>query len=114
MNKIDLDDKVAVVTGGARGIGRAICERFAQSGANVCISDVDDDEAQAVADELPDAFAIRTELTDEQAVATATEQTLERFGRVEEAAALVAWLSSEDCSFSTGAVFDLSGGRATY
>lgn len=37
-----------------------------------------------------------------------------RFGQVEEAAALVAWLSSEDCSFSTGAVFDLSGGRATY
>jgi 3-oxoacyl-[acyl-carrier protein] reductase len=37
-----------------------------------------------------------------------------RFGRLEEAAALVAWLSSEECSFSTGAVFDLSGGRATY
>lgn len=37
-----------------------------------------------------------------------------RFGRVEEAAAMVAWLSSEECSFSTGAVFDLSGGRATY
>jgi 3-oxoacyl-[acyl-carrier protein] reductase len=37
-----------------------------------------------------------------------------RLGKVEEAAALVAWLCSEDCSFSTGAVFDLSGGRATY
>jgi 3-oxoacyl-[acyl-carrier protein] reductase len=37
-----------------------------------------------------------------------------RFGRTEEAAALVAWLCSEECSFSTGAVFDLSGGRATY
>ena len=37
-----------------------------------------------------------------------------RFGHKEEAAALVAWLCSEDCSFSTGAVFDLSGGRATY
>ena len=37
-----------------------------------------------------------------------------RFALVEEAAAMVAWLSSEDCSFSTGAVFDLSGGRATY
>ena len=37
-----------------------------------------------------------------------------RFGQVGEAAALVAWLSSEECSFSTGAVFDLSGGRATY
>jgi NAD(P)-dependent dehydrogenase (short-subunit alcohol dehydrogenase family) len=39
---------------------------------------------------------------------------LGRFGRVEEIAALVAWLCSEECSFSTGAVFDLSGGRATY
>jgi 2-dehydro-3-deoxy-L-rhamnonate dehydrogenase (NAD+) len=37
-----------------------------------------------------------------------------RFGKVEEMAAMVAWLASEECSFSTGAVFDLSGGRATY
>jgi len=37
-----------------------------------------------------------------------------RFGQVEELAALVAWLASEECSFSTGAVFDISGGRATY
>ena len=37
-----------------------------------------------------------------------------RFGTVEEIAALVAWLCTEECSFSTGAVFDLSGGRATY
>lgn len=37
-----------------------------------------------------------------------------RFVEIEEIAALVAWLSSEDCSFSTGAVFDITGGRATY
>jgi 3-oxoacyl-[acyl-carrier protein] reductase len=37
-----------------------------------------------------------------------------RFGKAEEIAALVAWLASEECSFSTGAVFDISGGRATY
>ena len=37
-----------------------------------------------------------------------------RVGRPEEVAALVAWLASDDCSFSTGAVHDLSGGRATY
>jgi NAD(P)-dependent dehydrogenase (short-subunit alcohol dehydrogenase family) len=37
-----------------------------------------------------------------------------RFGQKEEVAALVAWLCSRDCSFTTGAVFDLSGGRATY
>ena len=39
---------------------------------------------------------------------------LGRFGTPEEIAAMVAWLCTEDCSFSTGAVFDLSGGRATY
>jgi 3-oxoacyl-[acyl-carrier protein] reductase len=37
-----------------------------------------------------------------------------RFGTVEEIAALIAWLASRECSFSTGAVFDISGGRATY
>jgi 2-dehydro-3-deoxy-L-rhamnonate dehydrogenase (NAD+) len=39
---------------------------------------------------------------------------LGRFGTVEEATSLVCWLASEECSFSTGAVFDLSGGRATH
>ncbi len=37
-----------------------------------------------------------------------------RFGEVDEIAALVTWLATEECSFSTGAVFDLSGGRAVY
>ncbi len=37
-----------------------------------------------------------------------------RFGTVDEVASLVCWLASEECSFSTGAVFDISGGRATY
>ena len=39
---------------------------------------------------------------------------MNRFVEVEEIAALVAWLASEECSFSTGAVFDISGGRAVY
>ena len=37
-----------------------------------------------------------------------------RFGTVEEMASIICWLASEECSFSTGAVFDVSGGRATY
>ena len=37
-----------------------------------------------------------------------------RFGKTDEVAAMVSWLCTEDCSFSTGAVFDLSGGRSTY
>ena len=39
---------------------------------------------------------------------------MNRFVMVDEIAALVCWLGSEDCSFSTGGVFDISGGRATY
>ncbi|MFO1302599.1 MAG: SDR family NAD(P)-dependent oxidoreductase [Burkholderiales bacterium] len=39
---------------------------------------------------------------------------LARFGKVEEIASLVCWLASEECSFTTGAAFDISGGRATY
>jgi len=39
---------------------------------------------------------------------------MERFGAVDEVAALICWLASPECSFSTGAVFDISGGRATY
>jgi len=39
---------------------------------------------------------------------------LGRFGEIDEIASLVAWLASEECSFSTGGVFDISGGRATY
>ncbi|MFM7567201.1 MAG: 3-oxoacyl-ACP reductase, partial [Betaproteobacteria bacterium] len=36
------------------------------------------------------------------------------FGQISEIAAMVAWMASEECSFTTGAVFDLSGGRAVY
>jgi 3-oxoacyl-[acyl-carrier protein] reductase len=39
---------------------------------------------------------------------------LGRFGGIDEVTSLVTWLASEECSFSTGAVFDVSGGRATY
>lgn len=39
---------------------------------------------------------------------------MKRFGKIEEVAAMACWLSSKECSFSTGAVFDISGGRATY
>ncbi|MFZ0601358.1 MAG: SDR family NAD(P)-dependent oxidoreductase [Roseiarcus sp.] len=39
---------------------------------------------------------------------------MERFGTIDEAVSLICWLASRECSFTTGAVFDLSGGRATY
>lgn len=58
--------------------------------------------------------AIFDQMTPEHIAFMLSKIPMGRFGTVEEVAALVAWLCSEDCSFSTGAVFDLSGGRSTY
>jgi 3-oxoacyl-[acyl-carrier protein] reductase len=58
--------------------------------------------------------AILQQITPEHVAYMRTRIPMNRFGKVEEAAALVTWLASRECSFSTGAVYDLSGGRATY
>jgi 3-oxoacyl-[acyl-carrier protein] reductase len=250
MNTIDLKNRVAVITGGARGIGYAIAERMLESGAAVAIWDVDQPVLSKAATSLANrgrVFRAKVDVTDETSIASAvaslkneagridilvnnagitggnaptwelepkvwrdvinvnlvgpyltahaivphmmaakygrivniasiagkdgnpnashysaskagligltkslakelattgilvncvtpaaaktdifsqmTEQhinymlskiPMNRFVEVEEIAALVAWLSSADCSFSTGAVFDISGGRAVY
>ena len=54
------------------------------------------------------------QMTDQHKDYMVSKIPLNRMGKPEEVAALVAWLASEDCSFSTGGVFDISGGRATY
>jgi NAD(P)-dependent dehydrogenase (short-subunit alcohol dehydrogenase family) len=58
--------------------------------------------------------AILEQVTPEFAQYMLSKIPMGRFVKVEEIAALVCWLASDDCSFSTGAVFDISGGRATY
>ena len=62
--------------------------------------------------------AIKTAILDQMAPGfvqiMVDKSPMKRLGWVEEAARMVMWLSSEDCTFNTGAVFDLSGGRATY
>jgi 3-oxoacyl-[acyl-carrier protein] reductase len=247
VNKIDLTGHIAIVTGGARGIGRAIAERFAASGAKVAVWDVDEPAANSAAAAIAGAVGLAADVTDPATIdaalaatearlgtpdilvnnagisgpnfpldaypAEAWRQVVEidligvfnccravvpvmrrrgygrivniasiagkegnpnasaysaakagvigltkslgkeladtgirvncvtpaaaktdifaqmtetqidymlskipmgRFVQVEEIAALVAWLSSQECSFSTGGVFDISGGRATY
>ncbi len=58
--------------------------------------------------------AIFDQMSDEHVQFMLSKIPMGRFGQADEIAALVAWLCTEECSFSTGAVFDLSGGRATY
>ncbi|HEY2255936.1 MAG TPA: SDR family NAD(P)-dependent oxidoreductase [Variovorax sp.] len=58
--------------------------------------------------------AIFDQMTPEHIAFMRSKIPMGRFGTVQEVAAMVAWLCTEDCSFSTGAVFDLSGGRSTY
>ena len=57
---------------------------------------------------------ILKQLTDEAVRYMVSKIPMNRTGKPEEVAALVAWLASDECSFTTGGVFDLSGGRATY
>jgi 2-dehydro-3-deoxy-L-rhamnonate dehydrogenase (NAD+) len=85
MNRIDLEGRVAVVTGGAQGIGRAITERFLASGAKVALWDIDRGKLDQTLAELAKAspgrasgFAV--ELTDDAAVGKATADTLAAFG----------------------------------
>jgi len=247
MNRIDLEGRVAIITGGARGIGRAIADRLSASGARVAIWDIDGAVAENTAASVFNAVAFTADVTDPASIERALHATVSgigapdilinnagitgpnhpldqypidawrqvieidlmgvfyccravvpllrrkdrghivniasiagkegnpnasaysaakagvigltkslgkeladtgirvnavapaaaktdifnqmteaqidymlskipmgRFVQVEEIAALVAWLCSDDCSFATGAVFDISGGRATY
>lgn len=77
----DLDGKVAVVTGGASGLGRAMVERFAAAGAQVVIADIDPDAGGALAAELGAGAAfLATDVTDADQVQALVDGTVERFG----------------------------------
>jgi NADP-dependent 3-hydroxy acid dehydrogenase YdfG len=56
--------RVAYVTGGASGLGRAAAERFAREGARVVVADLDRSGAEAVASALPDALAVQVDTAD--------------------------------------------------
>ncbi|MGB3271789.1 MAG: SDR family NAD(P)-dependent oxidoreductase [Xanthobacteraceae bacterium] len=84
MNKIDLSGRVAVITGGAQGFGRAITERFIASGAKVAIWDHDKTLADKTAAEIgAGVTAFDVDVTDPDAVAKARDATLKALGRID-------------------------------
>jgi glucose 1-dehydrogenase len=80
-----LDGKVALLTGGASGIGRACALLFAREGARVAIADVQDQAAAALANEIGagQGLALHVEVTDEAQVEEAVRKTSESFGRLD-------------------------------
>jgi 2-deoxy-D-gluconate 3-dehydrogenase len=85
-NKIDLTNRFAVVTGGAQGIGRAITERFLDSGATVAIWDRDKAFAEKTGAELKNrgnAIAIACDVTKLADVERARDDTVKAFGRID-------------------------------
>jgi 2-dehydro-3-deoxy-L-rhamnonate dehydrogenase (NAD+) len=83
-NRIDLDQRTAVVTGGAQGIGYAVAERFVASGAKVALWDIDAALLAKAQARLGAAASIAAvELTDAAAVAAATQAALKTLGRID-------------------------------
>ncbi|HEX7968956.1 MAG TPA: SDR family NAD(P)-dependent oxidoreductase [Stellaceae bacterium] len=81
MNQIDLKNRIAAISGGARGIGLATAERFIRSGAKVAIWDMDG--AEAAARRLEGAIGCTVDVTDEKSVAAALAETERRLGPVD-------------------------------
>lgn len=84
MNQIDLNGRVAIVTGGAQGIGRAVAERFAKSGAKVAIWDLDGKLAKETAAAIgAEASGLGIDVTDAAAVNEAAAELEKRLGSVD-------------------------------
>ncbi|MBT5456798.1 MAG: glucose 1-dehydrogenase [Rhodospirillaceae bacterium] len=87
-----LEDKVAIITGAAQGIGRAVAKSYVQEGAKVVVADLLADEAAVLCDELnseygssnlPVAIPVATDVSDKSSVNDMVARTLEAFGRID-------------------------------
>ena len=84
---MELKDRFAIITGAARGIGKAIAEKFSEEGASVALWDIDLDSAEDVADALDPsgkkALAMKADITNEGEIANALSEVLRKFSRID-------------------------------
>src|SRR5829696_8857568 len=83
-----LDGRVALITGGSKGLGKAIGEAFAEAGAGLCIVSRNSDEGKATAQELASRFgqkaiALSCDVADSGQVEVMTREAVEQFGRID-------------------------------
>jgi NAD(P)-dependent dehydrogenase (short-subunit alcohol dehydrogenase family) len=83
MNRIDLDGRVAVITGGSGGIGFATAQRMAASGATLVLWDRDVATLERASAALPGTMTKALDVTNEEAVAQATDAAMSRHGRID-------------------------------
>ncbi|MBM4764991.1 SDR family NAD(P)-dependent oxidoreductase [Bacillus sp. B15-48] len=87
MNKLDLTGKIAIVTGAGNGLGKCTALTFAEIGARVMVSDINEESAFEVKEEIErkgyPVEAIRTDVTREEDIRLMVEKTIDRFGRVD-------------------------------
>ena len=83
MNQIDLNGNVAVVTGGAQGIGFAVARRLQASGARIVLWDLSQPTLEQAKDQLPDAVIIQTDVANYSSVEAAVAETERQLGRVD-------------------------------
>ncbi len=82
VNMLDLTNQVALVTGGANGIGKGISESLAEAGAKVIIGDIDEEQGQKTAEALNGKF-YKMDVTDKQAVQDIVDQIVKEFDKID-------------------------------
>ena len=105
MDKFSLKDRVGIVTGGGRGLGRTFCRSYAEAGAHVVVAELDRETGPDATKEIEGlgrkSLFVETDVTDRSSVGAMVEQTLSTFGKVDfimNNAGIVHWENAETVS----------------